>query len=143
MKNIKSRILLVFLANLILFNSFGFGLVEHSCSMRGKKTYSFITKESCKGCDKHHNKHSGKTVVSKAKCCEDKQIEQENISKSIVNITGKFVKSTAEFIVNSVVWVAKTTFIAILNVLGYQPYTDNSNSFSGKNLLIFISLFRL
>ncbi len=143
MKSTKSRILLVFLANLILLNSFGFGLVEHSCSMRGKKSYSFITQESCKGCDKQHNKHTGKTVINKTKCCDDKEIEQEDISKSIVNVGAKVVKSTSEFIANSIVWVVQNAFIAIFNILGYHPTGDDSNSFSGKSLLIFICLFRL
>ena len=141
MKNIKSRILLVLLSNLILFNSFGFGLVEHSCTMRGKKTYSFIAKDTCKGCDVH-KKTSSKTTISRSKCCNsEQQKKQENISESLVNIATKFIKAATNALIQGFVWLALIASEAILNVFGAnQP---ESSSLFGKNLLIFISLFRL
>jgi hypothetical protein len=143
MKNIKSRFLLIFLANLILFNSFGFGLVEHSCSMRGKKTYSFISKETCKGCGKHCNSKKGKTTISRSKCCDDKKLEKQQSSESIVTITSKALKSVGDIFAKSVLQVSKFLFNTILNIVGNHTHNNYTNSFSGKSLLIFISVLRL
>lgn len=142
MKNVKSRILLVFLSCLILFNSSGFGLIEHSCSMRGKKSYSFVVKDACKGCDKHKKNNAGQASISKTKCCDDKQADKtENISESIVNITAKFVKSITQAIAKAFVWVATILAETVIDLISHN--NQESSTLFGKSLLIFISVFRL
>lgn len=142
MKNKTRSFFLIFLSSLILFTSTGFGLIEHSCSMRGKKTYSFVSKDMCKVCNKKNKATKGKTTVSKSKCCDEKRIEnQENISESIVNLTGKLIKSSAQLFANAFVWVFTTAFEAFVNITQIQK--DEPNSLFGKNLLIFKSTFRL
>ncbi len=142
MKNIKSRILLVFLANLILFNSFGFGLVEHSCSMRSKKTYSFIHKTSCQGCDIHKAPLNGKQSISRTKCCDEKESQKaETISELTVSFLSKILKVASEMVYKAVIWIATLLYQAVLSILGFN--NSENSSFSGKNLLIFIGQFRL
>ena len=143
MKNFKSRILLVFLANLILFNSFGFGLVEHSCSMRGKKSYSFITAESCKGCSNHAKIPTGKASVSKTKCCDDKQIDQNNDSESLLTLAGKFIHSVSKMLAKTVIWVCLTISQAVLEITNHTANQQEPSSLFGTKLLHFISLLRL
>ena len=139
MKNIKSRTLLVFLASLILFNSSGFGLVEHSCSMRGKKSYSFVNKPLCSGCGKHNSSTNGKSSLSQTKCCDDKQAQKDvNLSESVVNITGKIIKSATEIFYKAVIWVGSFLLETVLYVIKSQ--SNDSSSLSGKNLLIFTFL---
>jgi ethanolamine utilization cobalamin adenosyltransferase len=142
MKNIKSRILLIFLANLILFNSFGFGLVEHSCNMRSKKSYSFTNKASCQGCDTHKITTNGKTTISQTKCCEDKQSEKpETISEITANFISKVIKSAAQIFYQAAIWLSTILYEAILSIIGF--YNQDHSSASGKNLLLFIQLLRL
>ncbi|MES2795501.1 MAG: hypothetical protein V4683_06025 [Bacteroidota bacterium] len=141
MKNFTKRIVTIFLASLVLFTSSGFGLVEHSCSMRGKKTYSFVNKDACNSCPNHKAKN-GQTTVSKDKCCDSKQVEKtENLSESIVNLAGKFVKTTTEYIVKSIAIVFTKAIGIVFNI-------DTTNEgektlLFGKSLLHFISLLRL
>jgi hypothetical protein len=142
MKNTARSFFLILLSGLILFTSTGFGLIEHSCSMRGKKTYSFVSKDMCKVCYKKNKSSKGKTTIAKSKCCDEKRVEnQENISKSIVNLTGKLLKSSAQLVANAFVWVFTTAFEAFVNIT--QAQKDEPNSLFGKNLLIFINTFRL
>lgn len=142
MKSFPTRFLTFLLAALILFTSTGFGLIEHSCAMRGKKSYSFVTKESCSGCENHHKKAPiGKASVSKSKCCDDNVVEKEKTSESIANIFGKLLKSATFFIVNSIFFIATTAFEFVFNLL-----SSNQNdvcSLAGRSLLNFIGLLRL
>ncbi len=143
MKSIKTRILLVLFAHLILFNSIGFGLVEHTCTMRGKKTYSFFTIETCKSCDKPINKQTGKATFRKIKCCDDKQIIFENLSESIVNLAGKYVKIGSDFTTKQFL---KATSFKIDNPSAFNilpQFQTVPNYWFGIKLLHFIGLLRL
>jgi hypothetical protein len=142
MKNVKSRILLMFLSTLILFNSSGFGLVEHSCSMHSKKSYSFVTKKSCNGCEKHKAANNGTATISKTKCCNDKEPDKNsNVSESIVNHTVKILKSFTEVIYSTIIWATSMLIEVAISTL--KNHHSESSLLSGKNLLIFISTFRL
>jgi hypothetical protein len=142
MNNYTKRFVTFFLASLILFTSSGFGLVEHSCSLRGKKTYSFVNKNSCNSCTKHQSKSNQKTSFSRDKCCESKQVEKtQNISESLVNITGKFVKNATDFIAKSASFVFYKAIDVVINFKNNN--SDEPNSLFGKSLLHFISLLRL
>lgn len=142
MKGLPTRFFTFLLAALILFTSTGFGLIEHSCAMRGKKTYSFVTKESCSGCENHHKKAPlGKTSVSKTKCCDDNIVEKEKTAESIANLFGKLLKSAFLFIAKSLIWIAVTAFEFVFNLISSDQ--NNASSLSGRSLLNFISLLRL
>jgi hypothetical protein len=142
MKNIPTRIVTFFLAFLILFSSNGFGLVEHSCSLRGKKSYSFETKEVCKFCGSHKSSIPGQATFLKSKCCEVKQIEpKQNIANTVVEWSGKVLKDVAHYIAKSIAFILSSLAVALLEFFS-KPDTDNSSLF-GRSLLQFISLFRL
>jgi hypothetical protein len=142
MKKLSTRIFTLFLALLVLFTSSGFGLVEHSCSLRGKKTYSFISKETCKFCGSHKPIVSGKASFSKSKCCDEKQIEKkENLTNSISNSASKVIKEAVGLFTKAAVFIISKVTSTILEL--FTRPNPESNSFFGKSLLQFISVFRL
>jgi hypothetical protein len=62
--------LAMFLIGVIFITTTGFGLLEHSCLMSGKKSASVMQKKSC--CSKKTNSSdsSGGTILTSAVCCE-------------------------------------------------------------------------
>lgn len=65
-----NRILTIVMAGVVFFASSGFGLVEHSCKMRGSREIT-TSQEAKKGCCPSHNKNlPAQTTIACADCCE-------------------------------------------------------------------------
>lgn len=98
MKKLLFKILNVFLAVVVLLSSTGFGLVEHSCTVKGKTTSLHKSKTFC--CAKHSSKAPTKqnqTQLKKGACCsEDQRYENVEYSSSLSQITAKFVQKTID-----------------------------------------------
>lgn len=110
----------------VLLSSTGFGLVEHSCQMRGKKKTMVVAFSEVKSPSCATNKQpmsTQQTVVKKAECCQDDQrFENVDISSSLSQFIAKLVKTVTEAVftgvVSFMVWLidvisnAKTTSIS-------------------------------
>lgn len=96
------------MACVVLLSSTGFGLVEHSCQMRGKKKTMVVAFSEAKvqaGCALDSQPSSGsQPVLKKTECCQDDQhYENVDISSSLSQFVAKLVKVIAESVVAGVV----------------------------------------
>lgn len=100
MKRLLFQLFNILMACVVLLSSTGFGLVEHSCQMRGKKktivvAFSDVKQQGC-ATDKQPMP-SQQTVVKKTECCQDNQrYENINVSSSLSQLVAKFVKTITE-----------------------------------------------
>jgi hypothetical protein len=133
----------ILMACVVLLSSTGFGLVEHSCQMRGKKKTVVVAFSESKSpsCDTGKQAESEqRTVVKKAECCQDEQhFENVDISSSLSQFVAKFVKIVTEAVLTSV--VAVMTWI--IDVVFTQKTTSiaafaSPPSLSGRDILTLI-----
>lgn len=113
MKRELFRIMNVLMAVVVLVSSTGFGLIEHSCQMRGKKiTHVALTQEACVGCPPTHKvPASDKPTVKKKECCEDeKRYENVDVTSSLSQLVAKFFKAAAQAILAGVTTLAAALF---------------------------------
>ncbi|MVM30179.1 hypothetical protein GO755_09050 [Spirosoma sp. HMF4905] len=98
------------MACVVLLSSTGFGLVEHSCQMRGKKktmVVAFSDTKTQTGCSSDKQAMpDGQTLIKKTQCCQDdQQYENVDISSSLSQLVAKFVKTVTETIAAGIVTV--------------------------------------
>ncbi|MFD2573100.1 hypothetical protein ACFSUS_20835 [Spirosoma soli] len=145
MKRTLFQLFNVLMACIVLLSSTGFGLVEHSCQMRGKKktvVVAFSSVGAQKGCaEGKQPMPSDQTVVKKTECCQDDhQYENVDISSSLSQYVAKFVKSVTEAVFTGVTvlltWLVEWIFqkeSSTLSVVTSPP------SLSGRDILTLIS----
>ena len=145
MKRTLFQLLNLMMACVVLLSSTGFGLVEHTCQMRGKKktiVVAFSDASVQPGCTADgQSMVSGQTVIRKSECCQDDQhYENVTVTSSLSQLLAKFVKTIAETIVSGVVvmlaWLANLIFehdsAASLAVTSSPP------ALSGRDILTLI-----
>ncbi|WP_019990201.1 HYC_CC_PP family protein [Rudanella lutea] len=146
MKRQLFRIVNVLMAVVVLLSSTGFGLVEHSCQMRGKKISLVGTeKTGCVGCPTAKAQPaSAQPVVKKADCCQEEQrYEKVDIGSSLSQLVAKFFKIMAEAVVTSVT----TLVTALLNWMFSQDesvviHAPNAPPAAhGRQLLVLVQSF--
>ncbi|TAE30811.1 MAG: hypothetical protein EAZ91_09265 [Cytophagales bacterium] len=115
MKRALFRVVNVLMAVVVLLSSTGFGLVEHSCQMRGKKiTRVGMEQLTCVGCPPAAPKASAsstKPSVKKTDCCEDEQrYENVDVTSSLSQLMAKFFKTVANAVVSGVTMLVAALF---------------------------------
>ncbi|MBD2755707.1 HYC_CC_PP family protein [Spirosoma validum] len=126
MKRTLFRLFNILMACVVLLSSTGFGLVEHTCQMRGhKKTmlvaFSDVKSQSC--ATDEQPMPSKQTVIKKTECCQDDQrYENVDISSSISQFVAKLVKNITEAVVAG--------FVSVLSWLFELVFTQKSASVS-------------
>nr|WP_293845738.1 hypothetical protein [uncultured Arsenicibacter sp.] len=113
MKRAVQHIVCLLMACIVLISSTGFGLLEHTCQMRGKKVQLIgLHDPACKGCPADRTAQSdGKTIVKKADCCkEETRYENVDITSSFSQLFAKFIKAVAQAITVAVVSVITWVF---------------------------------
>ncbi len=142
MKKILFRTFNVLMAVVVLLSSTGFGLVEHSCTVRGKQT-SLLHKANsiCCGATKQQQQNNQKTSIKKAKCCsEDEKYENVEYSSSASQLVAKFAQNALDWVKSTVINFAKTIVETILENISSS--NKSSSSFpSGQEILVFIQSF--
>lgn len=109
MKRTLFQLFNLLMACVVLLSSTGFGLVEHSCQMRGNKktmvvAFSEVKSQGC-ATDKQPMP-LGQTILKKTECCQDQQhYENVDISSSLSQFVAKIVKTITETIIAGVVSV--------------------------------------
>ena len=91
----------------VLLTSTGFGLVEHSCQMRGKKKTMVVAFSDVKqqmGCAADGQPMPPKqTVVNKTDCCQNEgSYENVGTQSSLSQLVAKFVKTVTETVLAGV-----------------------------------------
>ncbi len=102
----------------VLLSSTGFGLVEHSCQMRGKKKTMVVAFSDVKSTACTTSKQpmpDQQTVLKKTDCCQDDQrYENVDISSSLSQFVAKLVKHVTEAVITGVVsvmaWLIEVVF---------------------------------
>jgi type 1 fimbria pilin len=143
MKRTLFRLFNMLMACVVLLSSTGFGLVEHSCQMRGKKKTIVVAFSDVKpqGCaTEQQPMPAQKTVLKKTECCQDDQrYENVDVSSSLTQLVAKFVKTVTETVIAGVITVVAWLF----NVLFAEKSASISvssapPSLSGRDLLTFV-----
>lgn len=92
----------------VLLSSTGFGLVEHSCQMRGKKktlVVAFSDSKTKVGCSiDGQPMASPQTSIDKSSCCQDESsYENVDAQSSLSQLVAKFVKTVTETVMAGVI----------------------------------------
>lgn len=92
------RFLHLFMAVVVLLSSMGFGLVEHSCQLRGKRVYSvYNAQPGCQLCKTRPATESRTPAVKHTDCCkDDARYSNVETASSLSQLLAKFVKTIAE-----------------------------------------------
>lgn len=147
MKRALLRILSFMMACIVLITSTGFGFVEHSCLMRGKKMYLTVQKDSCKGCpsDKGHSLSLDRPILKKTDCCKEHQhFKNVNYTSSISHLIAKFIKAMTDMVVGGTVlfaeWLMGILFPLEESVVAQSEIPPLLH---GRDLLAFVQSFLL
>ena len=143
MKRSLFRLFNLFMTCVVLLSSTGFGLVEHTCQMRGKKktlVVAFSENKTQNGCaDGKQAQPAKQTVLKKTDCCQDDQrYENVDVTSSLSQLIAKFVKSIAETVLSAVsvmlTWLIHWIFASESSSLSL---IDSPPSPSGRDILTF------
>ncbi|RRB02728.1 hypothetical protein [Larkinella rosea] len=142
------------MACIVLLSSTGFGLIEHTCLMRGKKVSMVINqndkKPACpvhskKGFSVSHQVHSGPTVQRTDCCKEQQRYENVDFSSSITQLVAKFIKSIADTalagVATLITWLLHDLFPADSD--SSVAVLDSPPLLYGRSLLSFVQSFLL
>jgi hypothetical protein len=141
MKKTLSRIFNVFMAILVLISSTGFGLIEHSCTVRGKQTSLHKSSTVCCVNPKHQQSNNQKASLKKAKCCsEQEKYENVEYSSSASQVVAKFAQNALDWVKTTVITFAKTIVETILENIS-SSNKSSSTSPTGREILVFIQSF--
>lgn len=146
MKRELFRILNVVMAMVVLLSSTGFGLIEHSCQMRGKKISRIgVGEPTYAGCPSDKTASASiQPSVKKTDCCKDeKRYENVDIASSLSQLVAKFFKVVTEAVITSVT-VLVTNFISWLfstdaSVVAHSPNAPPAAY--GRTLLALVQSF--
>lgn len=143
MKRTLSQIVNLLMAFVVLMSSTGFGLVEHSCQMRGKKktVVTAFSDVKTSGCTEDGlPMKTDQTIVKKTPCCQDEQgFENVETQSSLSQQVAKFVKVITEAVLTSV-----TTLLTWIVGWVFDTNTEVSTSFpappspSGRDILTLV-----
>jgi hypothetical protein len=144
MKSFFLKALSVFLTVVVLLTSTGFGLIEHSCSIRGKKTTLIHKKQSC--CVIKHSKSKGNSgqkelTFNKKACCNDEE-KYENIeySSSISQLVAKFIKTFADTVYSTAIYLFKLLVKSFLSATS-ALFDTSAHLLSGRDIIVMLQKF--
>jgi hypothetical protein len=136
MKNELKKAFALFLTVVVLLTNTGFGLVEHSCAMRGKNTTIGFKKQTC--CPVHKKQHisSKETSFNKKQCCTDEE-KYGNVeySSSISQLVAKFLNTVVEYAVGAVKFVFQLVLEAVASLISSLLDSSSSHVLSGRDML--------
>ena len=145
MKLALIRFLHLFMAVVVLLSSMGFGLVEHSCQLRGKRVYSVHeTKPGCKLCRARTQQAADSPSVNRPDCCKDEaRYSKVETGSSLSQQLVKFIKAIGEHYGAGVAAVFTTLFNWAFVQQASVPAADYASPppLAGRLLLAFVQSF--
>lgn len=137
MKKVLFRIFNVLMAVVVLLSSTGFGLVEHSCTVKGKQTSLHKSGTACCNKVSHKDNIPQKTTVKKSKCCtEEEKYENVDYSSSASQSVGKFVEKGLDWVKVTVISLFKSIVEEILKNISSKNQAVSPPPSSGRTILI-------
>ena len=139
MKAIISKMFCYLLAGLVFISSTGFGLVEHSCLMSGKKKVVMSEGQSCCSAKqptkaKALSCQSQQSSLEQDACCsEETQHAKVDVSTSLVQVMSDLLASLCVAVIS--------IFSFLFNSLLEAFTVSHSPPRSGRALLIFLHTF--
>ena len=133
------------MACVVLLSSTGFGLVEHSCQMSGKKKTVVVAFSDVKpqtGCATDGQPMPSKqTVVKKTVCCQNEgSFENVDAQSSLTQLIAKFVRTVTETVLESVVILATYLIEWIFERESSSLSTvESPQALSGRDILTLVS----
>ncbi|MGA0558037.1 HYC_CC_PP family protein [Larkinella sp. VNQ87] len=153
MKKTFCRYVNLLMACLVLLSSTGFGLIEHTCLMRGKKVSMTINRSEKATCAVHQKKSFSVSrqssigpVIKRSDCCKEEQrYENVDFSSSLTQLVAKFIKSTTDLAgaaaATLVSWLVETLFEVETESVAFR--VDSPPLPYGRSLLSFVQSFLL
>jgi hypothetical protein len=142
MKKALFRLFNIFMAIVVLTSSTGFGLVEHSCTVKGKQTSLHKGGDACCGKTQQQSNNHQKATVKKSKCCnEEEKYENVDYSSSVSQTVAKFTQKSIDWVKETVFDFAKVIVATILEKI--SSHSDSSSSVlpHGRAILVFVQSF--
>ncbi|WP_138993817.1 hypothetical protein [Larkinella sp. C7] len=140
---------------IVLLSSTGFGLIEHTCRMRGKKVSLAMTQsaKANQSCPIHRQKavsspenDTSSPVFKRTDCCQEAQrYENVDFSSSITQLVAKFIKSMADTVLAGVTALVTWLFtsLAVADTASMLAVFDSPPLQYGRSLLSFVQSFLL
>ena len=142
MKTPLLRFLHVFMAVVVLLSSMGFGLVEHSCQLRGKRIYSvYNAQPGCPFCKAKANAGTEMPTVTRTDCCKDKaRYSKVDTASSLSQLLAKFIKHLTEAVGAGAAAVFVALFNGLFGPAAHVPVAEyvSPPPLSGRTLLAFV-----
>jgi hypothetical protein len=135
MKKAFSRIFNVFLAVVVLLSSTGFGLVEHSCTVKGKQTSLHKSKNACCANNPHQQQNQQKSTIKREK------YENVDYSSSASQIVAKFTQKSIDWLKVTVVSFVRTIIETILQVITSSTHSSSKSLSTGRDILSFVQSY--
>ena len=138
MKAIVRKVFCYLLAGLVFVSSTGFGLVEHSCLMSGKKKVVLSEDSSCcsaKKSTKGLSCQSQSASLEQDECCtEVTQHARVDVSTSLVQAMSDLLASLCIAVIS----IFSFLFNSIIEAVTASVHVSHSPPRSGRALLIFL-----
>lgn len=140
------------MACIVLLSSTGFGLIEHTCLIRGKRVSMAIAQEAKPSCPVHSKKFSVSSqstfgpIIKKTDCCKDEQrYENVDFSSSITQLVAKFLQSVSALAGAGVAALLGWLFddFLPLDPDSASVWVDSPPLPYGRSLLLFVQSFLL
>ncbi len=145
MKFALIRFLHLFMAVVVLFSSMGFGLVEHSCQLRGKRVYSVHdTEPGCKLCQVRTQAPDQAPTVTRTNCCkEESRYSKVDATSSLSHLLIKFTKVIGDHFGAGVASVLAVLMNWSFVQQTHLPIADYASPppLAGRYLLAFVQSF--
>ncbi|GAB3898290.1 hypothetical protein GCM10028803_17500 [Larkinella knui] len=141
------------MACIVLLSSTGFGLIEHTCLMRGKKVSMAINRDAQQSCPIHSKKASASShtltqtpVIKRTDCCKEQQrYENVDFSSSITQLVAKFIKSLADVAIGGIAALVSWLLTPLIaaDTTSHLAGLESPPLHYGRSLLSFVQSFLL
>ncbi|MEZ0486180.1 HYC_CC_PP family protein [Fibrella aquatica] len=145
MKAALIRFLHLFMAVVVLLSSMGFGLVEHSCQLRGKRIVSVHEEmPTCKFCQVRTQPAEQAPTIGRTDCCkDDTRYTKVDITSSMNHKLASFIKALGDQFGTGITTVFLTLFGWVFTLQANVPAPAYASPppLSGRTLLVFVQTF--
>lgn len=146
MKLAMIRFLHLFMAVVVLLSSMGFGLVEHSCQLRGKRVYSVHDTQppGCQHCQVRTQVPDQMTTVDRTDCCQDEtHYSRVDTTSSLSHQLAKFIKVASDRFGTgtAAVWIVLLNWSLVDHTSVPAAGYASPPPLAGRHLLAFVQSF--